>query len=64
MRKIVLCGGGTGGHVFPNIAISELLKKQDCDLFYIGVNKKIKRSFVKKITLIFMDMIFQDFQEH
>lgn len=40
MNKIVLCGGGSGGHVFPSIAVSEALKKEGCDLYYIGVNGK------------------------
>ena len=40
MKKIVLCGGGSGGHVFPSIAVSEVLKKEGCDLYYIGVNGK------------------------
>lgn len=40
MNKIVLCGGGTGGHIFPNIAVGEILKKEDCDLSYIGVKGK------------------------
>jgi len=37
MNRIVLCGGGTGGHIFPNVAVSEILKKEGCDLYYIGV---------------------------
>ena len=26
-KKIILCGGGTGGHIFPMLAISEEFKK-------------------------------------
>ena len=26
-KKIILCGGGTGGHIFPMIAIAEEFKK-------------------------------------
>lgn len=53
MKKIVLCGGGSGGHFFPNIAISELLKAQDCDLFYIGVNGKIEEKLCEENGLDF-----------
>ena len=61
MKKIVLCGGGTGGHVFPNIAISELLKKQDCDLFYIGVNGKIEEKLCEENNIDFYGYDFSGF---
>lgn len=32
--RILLCGGGTAGHVMPNLAIAE--KMRDCRLFYVG----------------------------
>ena len=28
MKKILICTGGTGGHIFPVIALTEYLKKQ------------------------------------
>ena len=61
MKKIVLCGGGTGGHVFPNIAISELLKKQECDLFYIGVNGKIEEKLCEENEIDFYGYDFSGF---
>ncbi len=45
MKKIVLTGGGTGGHVTPNIALIEDLKKEGYEIFYIG-RKKSKNSKV------------------
>ena len=61
MKKIVLCGGGTGGHVFPNIAISELLKNQGCDLFYIGVNGKIEEKLCEENKIDFYGYEFSGF---
>ena len=61
MKKIILCGGGTGGHVFPNIAISELLKKQECDLFYIGVTGKIEEKLCEENNIDFYSYEFSGF---
>ena len=36
VKKIVLTGGGTAGHVTPNIALLPELKKQGYDVHYIG----------------------------
>ena len=34
-RKIVLTGGGTAGHVMPNLALIPGLKKEGFDIAYI-----------------------------
>ena len=36
MKKIVLTGGGTAGHVTPNIALLPQLHKAPFDISYIG----------------------------
>lgn len=36
MKKIVLTGGGTAGHVTPNIALLPALREADYDIHYMG----------------------------
>ena len=36
MKKIVLTGGGTAGHVTPNLALIPYLKERGYDIHYIG----------------------------
>lgn len=36
MKKIVLTGGGTAGHVTPNIALLPALREMGCEIHYIG----------------------------
>ncbi|MGC5745073.1 undecaprenyldiphospho-muramoylpentapeptide beta-N-acetylglucosaminyltransferase [Chryseobacterium sp. NFX27] len=42
--KVVLSGGGTGGHIFPAIAIAEEIKKRfpDTEFLFIGANGKME----------------------
>ncbi|MBS1946156.1 MAG: undecaprenyldiphospho-muramoylpentapeptide beta-N-acetylglucosaminyltransferase [Bacteroidetes bacterium] len=43
-RKIIIAGGGTGGHIFPAIAIANALKKRDAaiDILFVGAKGKME----------------------
>jgi len=41
-KKVFISGGGTGGHYYPAIAISEKLKNENFELIYIGKKKGIE----------------------
>ena len=47
-KKIVLTGGGTAGHVTPNIALLPELEKQGYDVHYIGSYEGIERTLIKE----------------
>ena len=49
MKKIVLTGGGTAGHVTPNMALIPLLLKEGWDIHYIGTAEGIERSLIEPI---------------
>ncbi len=44
LRRVVISGGGTGGHIFPAIAIANEIKAQypDCEFLFIGANGKME----------------------
>ncbi len=44
MIKIIISGGGTGGHVFPAIAIANAIraKRADADILFIGARGKLE----------------------
>jgi UDP-N-acetylglucosamine--N-acetylmuramyl-(pentapeptide) pyrophosphoryl-undecaprenol N-acetylglucosamine transferase len=50
MSKVIISGGGTGGHVFPAIAIADELKKRrpDIDILFVGAEGKIEMEKVPK----------------
>ncbi|MBQ7785052.1 MAG: undecaprenyldiphospho-muramoylpentapeptide beta-N-acetylglucosaminyltransferase [Clostridia bacterium] len=47
MKRIVLTGGGTAGHVSPNQALIPLLLKDGWDIHYIGTKAGIERSLIE-----------------
>ena len=46
MKRIVLTGGGTAGHVTPNIALLPGLKELDYDIHYIGSYEGIEAKLI------------------
>ena len=49
MKKIVLTGGGTAGHVSPNLALIPHLKAAGYDISYIGTEKGIEHEMIAKV---------------
>ncbi|MDO5563993.1 MAG: undecaprenyldiphospho-muramoylpentapeptide beta-N-acetylglucosaminyltransferase [Eubacteriales bacterium] len=54
--KICLTGGGSAGHVMPNIAISESLKKENYELIYIGSNNEMEKELIEAHSIPFFSI--------
>lgn len=48
MKKIVLTGGGTAGHITPNIALFDGLKKAGYEIFYVGEKGGMEEELIKR----------------
>lgn len=48
MKKIILTGGGTAGHVTPNIALLPRLREAGFDISYIGSYHGIEKQLLKE----------------
>lgn len=46
-QKIVLTGGGTAGHVTPNIALLPFLKEEGYEVYYIGSKNGIEKKLIE-----------------
>ncbi len=46
-KKIVLTGGGTAGHVTPNLALLPYLRAEGYEIVYIGSENGIERSLIE-----------------
>ena len=51
MKRIILTGGGTAGHVTPNIALVPKLKEKGYDIQYIGSYDGIERKLIEDLKI-------------
>ena len=49
MKNIVMTGGGTAGHVTPNIALMPALKDAGYDIEYIGSYNGIEKNLIESL---------------
>ena len=43
---VLIMAGGTGGHVFPALAVARLLREQQCEVTWIGTRRGIEARVV------------------
>ncbi|MEG0109369.1 MAG: glycosyltransferase, partial [Lachnospiraceae bacterium] len=51
MKRIILTGGGTAGHVTPNIALLPKLKELGYDIQYIGSYNGIEKELIEQFHI-------------
>ena len=51
MKRIILTGGGTAGHVTPNIALIPELQKLGYDIHYIGSYNGMERKLIEDLNI-------------
>ena len=51
--KVIVSAGGTGGHIYPALAIIDLLKKidEDLDVLYIGTHNRMEKDIIPKMNI-------------
>ncbi len=61
--RFLFAGGGTGGHIFPAIAVAEKIKmlKPESDILFIGTKNKIESEVVPKAGFKFKSIWIKGF---
>ncbi len=51
--KVLVCGGGTGGHVMPALAVAGELKQRGADILFVGSTQPSERELVEQAGFAF-----------
>ena len=51
MEKVILTGGGTAGHVTPNIALIPELRKRNYEISYIGSYEGMEKGLIENVGI-------------
>ncbi|MCX6281396.1 MAG: undecaprenyldiphospho-muramoylpentapeptide beta-N-acetylglucosaminyltransferase [Bacteroidetes bacterium] len=64
MTKVIISGGGTGGHVFPAIAIANAIRAKltDADILFIGARGKLEMEKVPEAGYLIEGLTIAGFQ--
>ncbi len=52
MKKIILSGGGTGGHIYPAVSVAEALKKrfgEEVEILFVGAEGKMEMTLIPNL---------------
>ena len=64
--RIIVSGGGTGGHIYPAITIINSIKRQrpDAEFLYVGSTRGLESDIVPKEGLPFTGLDLEGFERH
>jgi len=49
-KRIVIMAGGTGGHVFPALAVAQLLMEKGWQVSWLGTKKGLESRVIQKMV--------------
>ena len=57
-KKVIISGGGTGGHLFPALAVGETLKKKDPSLqiTFVGGSRQLEKTLMERYQAQFIPL--------
>ena len=61
--RFLFAGGGTGGHLFPSVAVAERIRKilPEAEILFIGTKSKIEGKIVPQLGFSFSPIWIKGF---
>ena len=48
MKKVLLTTGGTGGHIYPALAVADKLREKGIEVLFVGSKTRMEKEIVPK----------------
>ena len=55
MKRIALTTGGTGGHIYPALALAKEMRKKGYEVIFIGTSHRMEKEIVPKEKFVLLD---------
>ncbi len=64
--KVILCAGGTGGHIYPCLAIMNKIKEKepDSEFLYIGTTDRMESTLIPNMNIPFVGIEMKGLDRH
>lgn len=46
--KVLIAGGGTGGHIYPAVTIGKALLEKGAELLFVGTHRGLEKDIVPR----------------
>ena len=53
VKKVLIIAGGTGGHVFPALAVAQYLRTEQIDVFWMGTTRGLEGEILSQTAFPF-----------
>lgn len=56
MKKVLFTTGGTGGHIYPALAVADKLREKDIDIVFVGSKHRMEKDLIPKSSYRFIPL--------
>lgn len=56
LKKVILTTGGTGGHIYPALAVANRLRERNIDVLFVGTDIRMEKDIVPKAGFRFIGL--------
>ncbi len=56
MKKVIFTTGGTGGHIYPAMAVADVLRDRDVECLFVGTKHRMEKDIIGRSEYNFIGL--------